>query len=147
MRLPYGQFWPSHFRSYVVQALLDLSQTSFNWKTMSTTVALQMHPFNIALLYQDILQSLKIAAIINVMTINNSLQKGTAPLIALIPQQSNDYSAEFKDIQWYGWLNAHKTHQQQQTQDVAELQKSLPSDMRRALKEKKKHPVGFPPCP
>jgi len=65
---------------------------------------------------------------------HNTSQKVTAPLVALILQQSNFYSPESKDTQRQAKLDARKTRQQRQTQEAAELHERLPNDMRRAVK-------------
>ncbi len=65
---------------------------------------------------------------------HNTSRKVTAPLVALILQQSNVYSPESKDTQRQAKLDARKMCQQRRTQEAAELQERLPDDMQRALK-------------
>ena len=64
---------------------------------------------------------------------HNTSLKVTAPLVALILQQSNVYCMESKDTQRQAKLDACKTCQQRLTKDAAELVERVPNDMRRAL--------------
>ena len=66
---------------------------------------------------------------------HNTSLKVTAPLVALILQQSNVYCTDFKDTLKQAKLDACKTHQQRLTKDAAELKERLPNDMRRTLQD------------
>ena len=64
---------------------------------------------------------------------HNTSPKVTAPLVALILQQSNVYCMESKDTQRQAKLDACNTCQQRLTKDAAELMERVPNDTRRAL--------------
>ena len=64
---------------------------------------------------------------------HNTSLKMTAPLVALILQQSSVYSTDSKDTLKQAKLDARKTRQQRLTKDAAELMERLPNDMRRTL--------------
>ena len=69
-------------------------------------------------------------------------QKVTAPLVALILQQSYVHPAGFSHAQGKAKLDARKARNQQQKEDAEELLERLPANMRRALEVSKEKGVS-----